>query len=68
MKIVASVSIAGDGFDYSLGDVVDETEFSKRVGAGWESLCAPFDELERAVKPSAPEMAVKHRGSRGKRQ
>ena len=61
MKIVVGASMAGDGFDYSLGEVVDEAEFSRRVGAGWESLCAPFSEEEIAVKARAPEFAVKRR-------
>lgn len=61
MKIVVSVSITGDGFDYSLGDIVGESEFAARVGAGWQSLCAPYSDDEMAVKPRVPETAVKHR-------
>lgn len=58
MMVIVTNSLVGNGFAYAVGDEVSEDEFSKNVGEGWKSLCAP---LEMAVKASAPETAVKHR-------
>lgn len=55
MKIKVNTSLAGDGFSYHFGQVVDADEFAGNVGGGWESLGDPVE--EKAVKAAPVETA-----------
>lgn len=61
MQVIVTTGLAGNGFAYAAGDNVEEAEFRENVGEGWRALCAPTLIDEMAVKPRAPEFAVKRR-------
>lgn len=67
MQVTVTTGLAGNGFAYSAGDNVEKAEFSRNVGEGWRALCAPSLIDETAVKPRAPEFAVKPRGKGGRK-
>lgn len=56
MKIKTTTSLAGDGFSYRFGEVVEKEEFVARVGGGWEMLCDVL--AEEAKAPAKVETAV----------
>jgi hypothetical protein len=62
MKIKTTTSLAGDGFSYRFGEVVEKEEFVAKVGGGWEMLCEILQEekkaaVEKAVEPAVDETA-----------
>ena len=64
MKIKTTTSLAGDGFSYRFGEVVEKEEFVARVGGGWEMLCEvlaedakPVAKAEKAVVDAVEETA-----------
>jgi len=48
--------MAGHGFSFGWGQVVEADVFAAKVGAGWERKCEPVEETAAAVP--APETAV----------
>lgn len=63
MKIKVNTSLAGGGFSYHFGQVVDADEFAGKVGSGWQGLCDPVEQKsaepvkEKAVKAEPTETA-----------
>lgn len=63
MKIKVNTSLAGGGFSYHFGQVVDADEFARNVGSGWKSLGDPVEQKsaetarEKAVKAAPVEIA-----------
>jgi hypothetical protein len=58
MKVKLTTSLAGDGFSYRFGEIVDRDELQKKIGSGVDNVSVPFVEakVERAVKaPPAKE-------------
>lgn len=47
-KAKVITSVAGVGFSYSFGEIVDRDEFAEKVGAGFAGL------LEAVEEPPAP--------------
>jgi len=56
MNVRVTSSLAGDGFTYGWGQIVDADVFAAKVGAGWERKCEPVEETAAAVP--TPEAAV----------
>jgi hypothetical protein len=66
-RVLVLSSLVGNGFAYDLGDKVDEAEFSKNVGNGWDALCAPTTDTETADLKPCMEQAVTVGGRRKRR-
>lgn len=49
MKIKVTSSLAGHGFSFGWGQIVDAEVFAAKVGAGWERKCEPVDETASAA-------------------
>lgn len=56
MNVRVTSSLAGDGFTFGWGQIVDADVFAAKVGAGWERKCEPVEESAAAVP--AAETAV----------
>jgi hypothetical protein len=52
MKVKLTTSLAGDGFSYRFGEIVDRDELQAKIGSGVENVSVPVAEAktERAVK------------------
>lgn len=55
MKVKLTTSLAGDGFSFRIGEVVDRDELQAKIGSGVDNVSVPVAEVkaERAVKQSA---------------
>jgi hypothetical protein len=51
MNVRVTSSLAGNGFTFGWGQIVDADVFAAKVGAGWERKCEPVEEA--AVAPTA---------------
>jgi len=56
MNVRVTSSLAGDGFTFGWGQIVDADVFAAKVGAGWERKCEPVE--ESAAAATAAETAV----------
>jgi len=56
MNVRVTSSLAGDGFTFGWGQIVEADVFAAKVGAGWERKCEPVEETAAAV--AAAEIAV----------
>lgn len=68
MNVRVTSSLAGNGFTFGWGQIVEADVFAAKVGAGWERKCEPVEETaaavptpEAAVVPPALETATKRR-------
>lgn len=52
MKVRLTTSLAGDGFSYRFGEIVDREELLKNIVSGVDNVSVPVVEakVERAVK------------------
>jgi hypothetical protein len=58
MNVRVTSSLAGNGFTFGWGQIVDADIFAAKVGAGWERKCEPVDEAAAAV-PASEAAAVR---------
>lgn len=63
-RVLVLSGLVGNGFAYSLGDKVDEAEFSRNVGNGWAALCVPTSGIETADLKPCTEQAITAGGRR----
>lgn len=49
MNVRVTSSLAGNGFTFGWGQIVDAEVFAAKVGAGWERKCEPVEETAAAA-------------------
>lgn len=50
-KAKVNTSVAGNGFSYAYGEIVDRDEFAENVGAGFDKLLETVKDEVSAPKP-----------------